>query len=142
MPDADFVEEVAESVLAEDHRVDEELAPEILARSLLERLAVGAQLTATAAERVRTTGVRREVPAGMCRADPHVSSEQLAPRLEAVQRHHRLMEEDDALAVLTDEIYEAVGQLRAGGVTTQPPAVKMGWPRGRIPRNSLVELVS
>src|SRR6188768_3848412 len=57
--------QMSKTVLVEDHRVDEELAPEVLARLLLQRLAVGAKRAAAAAERIGPSGVGRQVAAGM-----------------------------------------------------------------------------
>src|SRR4029453_14090677 len=64
---ADLVHEVPEPRLVEDHRVDIEVLPEILTRLFLERLAVGA--AGSSAERIGAATVRRQVTAGVGRAD-------------------------------------------------------------------------
>src|SRR5262245_54194579 len=58
-----------QAFVVKDHRVDEELFPEVLARLLLEGFAVGTAAAAAAAQRVRPPRVRGEISAGMRRAD-------------------------------------------------------------------------
>src|SRR6516164_3270024 len=61
--DAGFGDEMAQSLFAEDHRIHEELAPEVLVRLLLERLAVGAAAAPT--QCVGPAEVRRQIPASV-----------------------------------------------------------------------------
>src|SRR5262245_7160641 len=102
--DADFSNQMSQPLLVKNHRVDIKLVLEILTRFFLKHLAVGA--TPTPAQRVRSTAVGGEIPAGVSCADFESG--------KTIQRSfkNKMREEDCSFQRISDRVAQTAFSLQ------------------------------